>query len=186
MTREEARKLLDEWVESDTLKRHMRAVAVCMEAYARKFGEDPDLWYVTGLLHDLDYEKHPDEHPDRAVSFLKGRLPEEAVEAIWAHARPDRPRNTLLARTLVAVDELTGFLIAVALVQPGQSFQEITKWKSIRKKWKDRAFARGVDREEVEHAVEALGVDFQEHVLFMLEALKAREDEVWNETGRGA
>lgn len=179
MTRKEARGLLDEWVKSETLKRHMRAVAVCMEAYARKFGEDPDLWYVTGLLHDLDYERYPEEHPDRAVALLKGKLPDEAVDAIWAHARPERPRKTLLARTLVAVDELTGFLIAVALVQPGKSFREITKWKSIKKKWKDKAFARGVDRKEVEEAVEALGVDFEEHVWFMLDALKAREEEVW-------
>ncbi len=179
MTREEAKALLSEWVQSENLRRHMRAVAVGMEAYARRWGEDPERYYLTGLLHDLDYERFPEEHPDRAVAFLRGKLPEEAVEAIWAHARPERPRQTLLARTLVAVDELTGFLIAVALVQPGKSFQEITKWKSIRKKWKDRAFARGVNREEVEEAVRALGVDFQEHVLFVLEALKAREEEVW-------
>jgi len=179
MTREEAQTLLAEWVQNENLLRHMRAVAVSMEAYARRWGEDPDLYYLTGLLHDLDYERFPEEHPDRAVAFLQGKLPEEAVQAIWAHARSERPKKTLLARTLVAVDELTGFLIAVALVQPGKSFREITNWQSIRKKWKDKAFARGVNRGEVEDAVRALGVDFQEHVLFVLEALKAREEEVW-------
>ncbi len=180
MTREEGYALLYSWVEGEGLRRHMRAVAHAMEAYARHWGEDPDVWFLTGLLHDLDYERYPEDHPDRAVEVLRGRLPEEAVQAIWAHARPDRPRETLLARTLVAVDELTGFLIAVALVQPGKSFREITRWKSIRKKWKDKAFARGVNRQEVEEAVEALGVDFQEHVRFVLRALQEAEEAVWS------
>lgn len=179
MTREEAFMLMEEWVSGENLRRHMRAVAYAMERYAQHFQQDSDLWFVTGLLHDLDYERYPEEHPERAVAFLRGRLPQEGVDAIWAHARPERPKETLLAKTLVAVDELTGFLIAVALVQPGKSFKEISSWRSIRKKWKDKAFARGVNRQEVEEAVKNLGVDFQDHVFLVLQALKDHEEAVW-------
>ena len=178
MTREEAHRLLEEWVEDDRLKRHLLSTAYAMAAYAEKFGEDPEKWYITGLLHDLDYEKHPQEHPHIAVKVLREKgLPEDVVQAVLAHAVGSEPRETLLAKALYAVDELTGFLIAVALVMPGKTIREV-KWKSVKKKLKDKAFARAVDREHLRKAAEELGVPFEEHVQFVLAAMQAHAEEI--------
>ncbi len=180
MTRKEALNLLYQHVQQEGLRRHLRATAVVMEAYAQELQEDRDLWYLTGLLHDLDYEASPEEHPHRAVDLLKSLgFPEEGLQAIRLHAFPDQPALTPLDRYLRACDELTGFLIAVALVRPSRSFADI-KWSSFRKKWKDRAFARGVHRDGVVKAVEEAGLAFQPHVMFMLRALAEQEPFVWD------
>jgi len=176
MERENAIKLVDEWIQNPNLKRHLYATAFCMEAYAEKLGEDRDKWFITGLLHDLDYEKYPDEHPERAVEFLKDKLPEDALSAIKKHAYPEEKREKNIEKYLAAIDELTGFLIAVALVMPNRSFKEI-KYKSFKKKWKDKAFARGVDRTLAKRFVEEANLDMEEHVKFMIQVLAEKEEE---------
>lgn len=153
-----------------------------MRAYARRWGEDEELWGVVGLVHDFDYEEHQDMnaedgHPKWGVRYLRQRgTDERIVRAIEAHAaeRTGVQPESLLERSLVAVDELTGFLTAVALVRPSRDIRDITEIKSVKKKWKDRAFAAAVNREEIEHAAAALGVDlWDEHVPLVLEAMKA-------------
>ena len=177
-TREEAWKLLTEWTESESLRHHMLAVEAGMRAYARKFGEDEALWGITGLVHDLDYEKHPDMnaadgHPRTELAlFRQLGWPEELIDAVAGHAEHmDVPRTTLLAKTLYAVDELTGLITAVALVRPSKNIADV-KVKSVRKKWKDKGFAAGVHRDEIERGCEALGVDLWEHVGFVLQAMQ--------------
>jgi putative nucleotidyltransferase with HDIG domain len=180
MTREEALDLLYRHVQQEGLRRHLRATAVVMEAYARERGENPDLWFLTGLLHDLDYEETPEEHPHRAVNILETYgFPEAGLQAIQRHATPDQPAESPLDQYLRACDELTGFLIAVALVRPSRSFADI-RWSSFRKKWKDRAFARGVHREAVERAVQEAGLSLQPHVMFMLKAMAEKEPFIWD------
>ncbi len=182
-TREEAWQLLCEWVHSPNLRRHALAVEAAMRAYARRFGEDEDLWGITGLVHDLDYERYPDMndpehgHPRTALRlFRELGWPEELIDAVAGHATfLGVPRRTLLAKTLYAVDELTGLIIAVALVRPDKDIRNV-KVKSIKKKWKDKRFAAGVDRAEIEEAVRELGVDLWEHVGFVLEAMQAAAD----------
>ncbi len=181
MNREEAWQLVTEWTPSQNLRRHMLAVEAAMRAYARRFGQDEELWGVVGLLHDFDYEKHPDMsapdgHPQTAIKVLREMGEDEAiVRAIAAHAyeRTGVQPETLMEKALVAVDELTGFLTAVALVRPSKDIRDITKIKSVRKKWKDRSFAAAVHREEIEKAAQALGVDlWEEHIPLVLEAMK--------------
>ncbi len=181
MNREEAWQLVTEWTESPSLRRHMLAVEAAMRAYARRFGEDEEKWGVVGLIHDFDYEKHPDMsapdgHPQTALQVLREMgEDEEVVRAVAAHAyeRTGVQPENLLEKALVAVDELTGFLTAVALVRPSKDIRDITKIKSVRKKWKDRSFAAAVHREEIEQAAQALGVDlWQEHIPLVLEAMK--------------
>ena len=151
-----------------------------MRAYAAKYGEDEELWGLVGLIHDFDYERYPDlsieGHPVVGARILRERgWPEDVVHAVLAHAgeytgvEPD----SLMEKALVAVDELTGFLVAVALVRPTKDIRDITKTSSVKKKWKDRAFAAAVDREEIEHACEELDVDlWTEHVPLVLDAMK--------------
>ncbi len=180
-TREDAWELVNEYTQNQNLVRHMLAVEAGMRAYAAKVGEDPDLWGLVGLVHDFDYEQHPDlsveGHPVVGARILRQRgWPEPIVRAVLAHAGEYTgvPPESPMEKTLVAVDELTGFLVAVALVRPTKDIRDITKISSVRKKWKDRAFAAAVNREEIEHACEALGVDlWTEHVPLVLEAMQA-------------
>jgi putative nucleotidyltransferase with HDIG domain len=174
LNREESWKLLCEWTQSDSLRKHMIGVEAAMRAYARKFGEDEEKWGITGLLHDMDYEKHPTpaEHPMTGVQELE-RLsyPEDVLEAIKGHAEYlGVPRETLLARSLYAVDELSGFITACALVRP--EGLEGLKAKSVRKKMKQKSFAASVNREDIIRGAEELGVDLNEHIDFAVMALR--------------
>jgi putative nucleotidyltransferase with HDIG domain len=179
-SREEAWTLLNEYTDNQNLVRHMLAVEAAMRAYACKYGQDVDLWGVVGLIHDFDYARHPDlsveGHPVVGARILRERgWPEEIVRAVLAHAGEYTGvlPESLMEKALVAVDELTGLLVAVALVRPSKDIRDVTKISSVRKKWKDRAFAAAVNREEIEHACEALGVDlWTEHVPLVLEAMK--------------
>jgi putative nucleotidyltransferase with HDIG domain len=178
LNREESWELLCEWTESDSLRKHMLAVEAGMRAYARKFGEDEEKWGITGLLHDMDYEKHPtpDEHPMVGVTELERRgYPEDVLHAIKGHADYlDVPRDTLLAKTLYAVDELSGFIVACALVRP--EGLEGLKAKSVRKKMKQKSFAAAVNREDIVRGAQELGVDLGEHIEFVAGALRERSD----------
>jgi putative nucleotidyltransferase with HDIG domain len=173
----EALALMEAWTESESLRRHMRAVEVAMRAYARRFGEDEELWAMAGVLHDMDYEKYPAEHPYRGVEELR-RLgyPEEVLEAILAHASyTGVPRRTLMSKALFAVDELTGLIAAAVYVRPDRSILGL-ELPSLKKKFKDKAFAKGVNREEIREGAEALGLSLDEHLAFVLEAMKVEAD----------
>ena len=175
--RNDALQLLDEWVESDGLKNHMLAVEAAVRHYARLKGADEDLWGLAGLLHDLDWEKHPDEHPLKAVEELKDRgYPDEVIQAILAH-RSDftgvEPESDL-DRVLIACDELSGLVVACCLVRPNGV--DDLKPKSVRKKLKDKAFAAGVSREEVARGVELIGLDRNEHIQNVIDGLRARAE----------
>jgi putative nucleotidyltransferase with HDIG domain len=181
MNRDEAWQLVTEWVASESLRHHMLAVEAAMRAYAHRFGEDEEKWGITGLVHDFDYEKHPDMtaadgHPFTAIRILREKgIDEDIVRAVAAHAaeRTGVQPESSLEKSLVAVDELTGFLTAVALVRPTKDIRDITRIKSVRNKWKDHSFAAAVSREEIEHAAQALGVDlWTEHIPLVLEAMK--------------
>jgi putative nucleotidyltransferase with HDIG domain len=178
MNREESWELLCEWTESDSLRKHMLAVEAAMRAYARKFGEDEEKWGATGLLHDMDYEKHPTpaEHPMVGVAELEKRgYPEDVLHAIKGHADYlDVPRDTLMSKTLYAVDELSGFIVAVALLRPERL--EGMKAKSVRKKMKQKSFAAAVNRDDIVRGADELGVDLNEHIEFVAAALKERAD----------
>ncbi|MAS33305.1 MAG: HAD family hydrolase [Anaerolineaceae bacterium] len=178
MSREQAWDIVTEYTESESLLRHMLAVEAAMRAYATRFDADPELWGITGLLHDFDYEQNPDVsvegHPIVGSRILRERgVSEEIITGILAHAeeitgvKPETP----MQKTLVAVDELTGFIIAVALVRPSKSILDV-KLKSIKKKWKDKTFAAPVNRAEIEHAAETLEVPLDEHITLVLEAMK--------------
>ena len=177
--RDEALALVDEYTESPSLRRHMLAVEVAMRAYAQKYGEDADLWGVTGLLHDFDYERWPNdaqtpdqEHPTTGVTILrKKNVDEDILHAIMAHADYTGVKaSSLMARALRAVDDLTGFLVACALVRPTKL--QGMKAKSVRKKMKDKAFAAAVSREEMRQNCEELGEDMGEHTTFVIEAMQ--------------
>lgn len=180
--RDQAWAIVEEFTESDSLKRHMLSVETAMRAYAVKRGGDPELWGVVGLLHDFDYEQNPDVsvegHPVVGAKILRERgVSEEIIHAILAHAESItgvKPESDM-EKTLVAVDELTGFITAVALVRPSKSVLDV-KPKSIRKKWNDKAFAAGVNREEIEHAAEELGVPLDEHIQTVLDAMQANAE----------
>ena len=178
MNREESWELLREWTESDSLLKHMLAVEAAMRAYARKFGEDEERWGITGLLHDMDYEKHPTpaEHPTVGVAELERRgYPEDVRRAILSHADYlDVPRETPMEKTLYAVDELSGFIVACALVRPERL--EGLKAKSVRKKMKQKSFAASINREDITSGAEELGVDLNEHIDFVVAALRERAD----------
>jgi putative nucleotidyltransferase with HDIG domain len=178
-TRDEAWKLVTEYTASDSLRRHMLAVEAAMRAYAKRFSEDPGVWGVVGLLHDFDYERYPDisvaGHPGVGAKLLRERgVDEEIVQAILSHA-PEvtgrRPKSKL-EKTLYAVDELTGFIIAVALVRPSKSLMDV-ELKSVKKKWRDKAFAAPVNREEIAQGASELGVPLDEHIQLVLDAMKA-------------
>ncbi len=179
-TREDAWKLVNEHTANQNLVPHMLAVEAAMRAYARRYGEDEELWGIVGLVHDFDYEGNPDltveGHPVVGARLLQEwGWPAEIVRAVLAHAGEYtgiQPETTM-EKALVAVDELTGFLVAVALVRPSGDIRDITKIQSVKKKWKDRAFAAAVNREEIEHACQALGVDlWTEHVPLVLNAMQ--------------
>jgi putative nucleotidyltransferase with HDIG domain len=178
--RDDALALMHEFTQSESLRKHMYAVEAAMRACANRYGEDADLWGLTGLMHDFDYERypnaehHPDrEHPAEGVRLLRERgWPEEALTAILGHANYSGvPRESLLARALFAVDELAGLITATALVRPSRSVLEVDA-RSVRKKMKDKAFARGVSREDVTNGAAALGVDLDEHIQFVIEAMQ--------------
>jgi predicted hydrolase (HD superfamily) len=180
-TRQEAWDLVCEWVESDSLRKHLLGVEACMVAYARKFDEDEERWAVTGLVHDMDYERYPDldtGHPRYALKELEERsYPKDVIDAVAGHATfLGVPRETRMAKTLFAVDELSGFIAACALVRP--TGIEGMKPKSVKKKLKQPSFAAGVNRDEVAQGAEELGVDFDEHVAFLIAAMAERADEL--------
>lgn len=175
MTRDEAWALLTEWTKGDGLIKHSLAVEAAMRAYARRFGEDEERWGLTGLLHDFDYERHqtPDLHPAAGAPVLRERgVPEDVIYAIQTHAEYlNLPRTSLMDKTLFAVDELAGFLIAVALVRPSKDIAEV-EVSSVKKKMKDKAFARAVRREDITESAESLGVPLDEHIKVVLTALQ--------------
>jgi putative nucleotidyltransferase with HDIG domain len=183
-TREEAWALVTEWVESDSLRKHLLGVEAGMRAYARRYGGDEELWAVTGLVHDLDYERYPDlddtenGHPRTALRlFEELGWPQELIDAVAGHATfLGVPRETDMAKSLFAVDELSGFIAACALVRP--TGIEGMAPKSVKKKLKQPSFAAGVNRDEVRQGAEELGVDFDEHVAFLIEAMSERADEL--------
>ena len=180
-SREEAWELFCEWTESDSLRKHVLGVEAAMRAYARKYGEDEELWAVTGILHDLDYERHPDldsGHPRRALElFEEKEYPQELIDAVAGHATfLGVPRESRMAKTLYAVDELSGFISACALVRP--TGIEGMAPKSVKKKLKQPSFAAGVNRAEVREGAEELGVDFDEHLAFLIAAMEERADEL--------
>jgi putative nucleotidyltransferase with HDIG domain len=180
-TRDEAWQLFCEWTESDSLRKHALGVEAAMRAYARRFGADEELWAVTGIVHDLDYERYPDldtGHPRMALEELRRHdYPDEVVDAVAGHADfLDVPRETQLAKTLYAVDELSGFVAACALVRP--TGIEGMKPKSVRKKLKQPSFAAKVDREQIRRGIEELGVDESEHIQFVIDAMAERADEL--------
>jgi predicted hydrolase (HD superfamily) len=183
LDRDRALALMHEYTPSDALRKHMYAVELAMRAMAARAGEDQDAWGLVGLVHDFDYERFPnaahsatEEHPAEGVRILTGLgLPEASGRAILGHAPYTRvPRDTPLARALFAVDELCGFLVACALVRPSRSLKDL-EVPSVRKKLKDKAFARGVSRDDVIQGAAELGVPLEEHIAFVLESLRPHE-----------
>ena len=181
--RDRALQLMHQYTASDALRKHMYAVEIAMRAMAERAGEDPEAWGLVGLLHDFDYERYPnaahsptEEHPAEGVRILAGEgFPEPMQRAILGHASYcGVARDTAMARALFAVDELAGFLVACALVRPSRSLQDL-EVSSVKKKLKDKAFARGVNREDVIRGAEELGAPLEEHIGFMLEALRPHE-----------
>src|SRR5438477_7577511 len=173
--REQAWGLLTEFTQSESLRKHALAVEACMRAYARKLGGDENLWGVVGLLHDFDYEKWPslDDHPYKGNEILKERgWPDEIRRAIMSHAEyTGVARDTPMEKALFACDELAGFITACALVKPGKSLAEVEP-KSVRRKMKDKAFARSVNRDDIVQGAAELGVELEEHIAFCIEAMK--------------
>lgn len=174
ITRENAWSLLTEYVKGEPLLRHCLGVEACMREYARIFGEDENHWGFVGLIHDFDFEIHPtlDHHPQDGAPILRERgVPEHVIQSILSHAdHLDVPRSTRLEKTLAAVDEMSGFVTAVALVRPTKSIDDVTP-RSVRKKMKDKAFARAVDRDVLIATAENLGVDFDEHVQHVIDGI---------------
>ncbi|MEM7345103.1 MAG: HDIG domain-containing metalloprotein [Chloroflexota bacterium] len=184
MNREDAWNLVCEYTESPQLRRHMQAVEVAMRGYARHFGEDEEKWGLVGLLHDFDYERYPDVaengHPNAGAPVLREQgVDEEIVRAILSHATEVTgvERQSLMEHTLYAVDELTGLIAAVALVRPSKDIRDV-KLKSVRKKWKMKAFAPGVHREDIEAGAAALNIELSEHIQIVLAAMQASATEL--------
>jgi putative nucleotidyltransferase with HDIG domain len=175
MDRNQAWSLLCEYTQSESLRKHMLAVEACMRAYARKFGEEENKWGITGLLHDFDYEKYPTpaEHPFVGNKILEERgYPDDVRRAILSHADYSGvKRESRMEKTLYACDEIAGFITASALVKPNKSLAEVEA-KSVRKKMKDKAFARSVNRDDIINGAADLGVDLEEHIAFCIEAMK--------------
>ena len=183
-SRDETLALVHEYTASDSLRKHMLSVEAAMRAYALRFGEDPERWGLTGLVHDFDYERFPNEahspteqHPAEGVRILRARgWPEDILEAILGHGNyTGVPRVSRMAKTLFAVDELTGLITATALVRPSRSILEVDA-RSVKKKMKDKAFARGVSREDVMLGAQELGVDLDTHIQFVVDAMRASAD----------
>ncbi len=183
-SRSDALALLHEYTASESLRAHMLSVEAAMRAYARRFGEDPERWGLTGLLHDFDYERFPnnahsatEEHPAEGVRILRARgYPEDMLQAILGHATYCAvSRETKMAQTLFAVDELTGLITASALVRPSRSVLDLDG-RSVKKKMKDKGFARGVSREDVVQGAAELGVELDEHIQFVIDAMRPVAD----------
>jgi putative nucleotidyltransferase with HDIG domain len=184
LSRDAALALMHEYTASDSLRKHMLAVEAAMRAYAAHFGEDVERWGLAGLLHDFDYERWPNdshaadsEHPAEGVRILRGmNVPEDILQAILGHATyTGVPRETRMARALFAVDELTGLITATALVRPSRSLNEVDL-RSVQKKMKDKACARGVNRDDIVTGAADLGVDLPAHIQFVLDAMRANAD----------
>ena len=181
VTREQALAILHEFTKSESLRKHALAVESCVAAYARKLGEDENKWSATALLHDFDYEMHPNapDHPMKGEPILAERgIPEDVRRAILSHANYSGvPRRSALEKTLFACDELAGFITAVSLVKPGRSVHEVDT-KSVRKKMKDKAFARSVSREDIVNGAAEMGIDLDQHIEFCVQAMQARAQEL--------
>lgn len=184
--RDSALALMHEYTVSESLRKHMLSVEAAMRAYAERLGEDPERWGLAGLLHDFDYERFPndahsptEQHPAHGVGVLRELgYPEDILQAIMGHANyTGVARESAMAKTLFAVDELTGLITATALVKPSRSVRDVDA-RSVRKKMKDKAFARGVSREDVIHGAEELGVDLDEHIGFVISAMRSRAAEL--------
>jgi putative nucleotidyltransferase with HDIG domain len=175
MNRSDALAIVREYIKNENLVRHMLAVEAAMRFYAEKYGEDVETWGNTGLLHDFDWELHPtlEQHPQDGAPILRARnVPEEIVRAILSHAdHTGVPRQTLMEKSLYACDEITGLIVAVALVRPSRSLSDL-KVKSVKKKWKDRSFAAGANRQEIETAAQEFGVELWEHVENVIAAMR--------------
>jgi putative nucleotidyltransferase with HDIG domain len=181
VSRDDAWQLVTKWIESDSLRKHLLGVEAAMRAYARKWDEDEEIYAVTGLVHDLDYERYPDletGHPRHAIKELTERgYPQEVIDSVAGHADfMGVPRETRMAKTLYAVDELSGFVAACALVRP--TGIEGMKPKSVKKKLKQPSFAAAISREEVQRGIDELGVDQDEHIALIIAALAERSDEL--------
>lgn len=180
-TREEAEKILDDWVSNRNLKKHAWAVEAAMRACAVKFGADPDTWGAVGLLHDFDYEKFPDleDHPFKGAEWLKEHdYPQELIEGVLAHAEHTNTiMDTTLKKAIYAVDELTGLVIAVALTRPTKKLADVTV-EAVMKKWKEKSFAAGVDRQMIEKGAAELGLPLHEHVAMVLAAMQGISDKL--------
>jgi putative nucleotidyltransferase with HDIG domain len=179
-TRADALALMHEYTASESLRKHMLSVEAAMRAYAERFGEDPERWGLAGLIHDFDYERYPnaahsptEEHPARGVAILRERgWPDDVLQAILGHATYcNVPRESRMARSLFAVDELTGLITATALVKPSRSVHDVDA-RSVKKKMKDKAFAKGVNRDDVLLGAQELGVELDEHIQFVIEAMR--------------
>ena len=177
MNRIEASDILESLVESESLRRHCRSIALVMEAYAHELGEDPDTWYITGLLHDADYEKYPEQHPEVIVGKLRDSGHEAIAHAISAHhTRWGKPYTSNLDKYLLAVDELTGFIVAVSYMRPGR--MEGMSVSSVTKKLKTKGFAEGVDREEIDRALEIASLEKEGHINFIIRVLTQNQVEL--------
>lgn len=176
MNRQEALDIVEQYVSNENLVRHMLAVEAAMQFYAKMYSEDEQTWGMTGLLHDFDWEIHPtlEQHPQAGVPILKENdVPEEIIRAIQSHAdHTGVPRQTRMEKALYACDEITGLIVAVALVRPSRSLDDL-KVKSVKKKWKDRAFAAGANREEIAQAAQDFGVELWEHVGNVIQAMRS-------------
>jgi len=188
MNRNEAWEILCEYTKTEPLRRHALAVEAAMRAYARRYGGDEETWAAVGILHDFDFEVHPtaEEHPAKGAEILRGcGVPEEIVYAVLCHADYlGLERKTPMDRAIYAVDELTGFVTAVALVRPSKSIHEVDV-AAVRKKMKDKGFARAVNREDITKGAEQLGVELDEHIAFVIEALKPVAGELGIAGSRG-
>ena len=176
MNREEALEIVNEFIKNQNLVRHMLAVEAAMRFYAQKYNEDEVLWGVTGILHDFDWEIHPtlDEHPQAGEPLLRERgVPDEIIRAIQSHAdHTGVPRESQMEKALFACDEITGLITAVALVRPSRSLADL-KVKSVKKKWKDKSFAAGANRDEIAQGAEEFGIELWQHVANVIEAMRS-------------
>lgn len=181
MNRDEALAIVNQYVKNQNLVKHMLAVEAAMRFYARKYGEDEEKWGITGLLHDFDWEIHPtmEEHPSAGEPILRQNgLPEEIIRAVQSHANHTGiPRETLMERALFACDEITGLITAVALVRPSRALYDL-KPKSVKKKWKDKSFAAGANRVEIEQGAVELGIDLWEHTANVIQAMNSIADDL--------
>jgi len=179
MNRQEAFSILIKYVQSDSLIKHALAVEAGMRGYAKKLGEDVEKWSITGLIHDIDYEKYPEEHPIKGLEILREEgFPEDMIYAVKGHAdRTETERRSSLDKALYACDELGSFIVACALVRPSKSFDDL-EVKSVMKKIKDKAFAKGVDRDILKRGAEEFGLELKEHVENMIGFLREREVEL--------